>query len=153
MPIIIRKMSINDIDEVMLIENESFASPWTKESLLNELLHNEFSVILVAIIDDIIVGFLNFWITFSSATICQIATKKEYRNRGVAQKLLDEMYAILLTNEDVETITLEVRKTNIAAHSLYIKNLFKDVVVKPHYYSDGEDAIYMCKEFILCRQF
>ena len=40
-------------------------------------------------------------------------------------------------------ITLEVKVTNTPAIRLYMKNGFIPVGVKPAYYHDGSDAIYM----------
>ena len=46
----------------------------------------------------------------------------------------------------VATLTLEVRKSNTHAIHFYEKQEFKFVVEKPHYYSDGEDALYYVLE-------
>ena len=50
----------------------------------------------------------------------------------------------------VETVTLEVRKSNDAAIKLYEKNGYEFVVEKKHYYPNGEDAVYMVKR-LLCQ--
>jgi ribosomal-protein-alanine N-acetyltransferase len=146
-------MELNDLDSVCLIENESFKYPWPKSTLKDDFDNDPFSFYFVALVDEQIVGFLSFLITYTSSTICQIAVKNEFRRQGIAQKLLESMYCVLDKNKEVDTITLEVRKSNIIAHQLYLKNGFNDVVVKSHYYPDGEDAIYMCKEYLLCRQY
>ena len=51
----------------------------------------------------------------------------------------------------VENVTLEVRESNQAAINLYKKNGYEEVVIKKHYYSNGENAIYMVKRLLLCR--
>ena len=65
-------------------------------------------------------GFIDFMITFNSATISQVAVTKEYREQGIASKLLEKMYETLPSSgEDiVEFITLEVRESNLPARSL-----------------------------------
>lgn len=153
MSIYIRQMIASDLQQVLLIENESFKKPWTEKDFLYELNSNPVNVILVAHDNDMILGFIDFMITFTSSSISQIAVKKEFRRQGIAQMLLNRMYSILYKTNEVETITLEVRESNCSAQSMYHKNLFRDVVVKPHYYDDGENAIYMCKELLLCQQF
>ena len=94
-----------------------------------------------------VIGFIDFLITFNSSTIMQVAVTKSYRQNGVATQLLSEMEKSFPKNIDdlVETITLEVRESNEPAKNLYLKNGYKIVVIKEHYYKDGENAIYMLK--------
>ena len=77
----------------------------------------------------------------------QVAVTKDFRGRGIATQLLAEMEKSFPEQLDdlVENITLEVRVSNQPAVNLYTKNGYKIVVVKSHYYKDGENAIYMIK--------
>lgn len=134
----------NDLNAIKEIEDEAFHKPFTLEELTYEIKENPFSKYILCLIDNKIVGFMNFWITFDSATINQIATKKEYRNKGIATNLL-EYAETLLKKENVEFFTLEVRESNVAAINLYLKFGFIKISVKKGYYDDGEDAIYMVK--------
>ncbi len=145
-----RSSSLNDIDELLEIENESFVNPWKKEDLIYELTSNPLNKFLVIEIDGKIIGFIDYMITFNSATISQIAIKKEYRNKGYATNLLNKMEETFIkSGEDaVEYVTLEVRNSNINAQKLYEKNGYKKVTIKKNYYLDGEDAIYMVKGLI-----
>lgn len=145
-----RSSSLNDIDELLEIENESFVNPWKKEDLIYELTSNPLNKFLVIEIDGKIIGFIDYMITFNSATISQIAIKKEYRNKGYATNLLNKMEETFIkSGEDaVEYVTLEVRNSNINAQKLYEKNGYKKVTIKKNYYIDGEDAIYMVKGLI-----
>ncbi len=136
--------SINDIESIKLIEDESFKNPFSLEQLEYEIKENPFSKYILYLVNDEIAGFINFWITFDSATINQIAVKKAFRNRGIATKLI-EYAESLLKKENVEFFTLEVRKSNEAAIKLYLKTGFMKVSEKKQYYDDGEDAIYMVK--------
>lgn len=134
----------DDLKVIKEIEDESFHKPFTLEELTYEIKENPFSKYILCLIDGKIIGFINFWITFDSATINQIATKKEYRNKGIATNLL-EYAETLLKKENVEFFTLEVRESNVAAINLYLKFGFIKISVKKGYYDDGEDAIYMVK--------
>ena len=89
-------------------------------------------------------------VTFTSSTISQIAVKKAYRKRNLGTLLLNQMLEHLNKQypEEVETITLEVRKHNAAAIAFYEKNGFEAVLIKPHYYDNGDDAIYMIRRLI-----
>ncbi|NCA97090.1 MAG: ribosomal-protein-alanine N-acetyltransferase [Bacteroidia bacterium] len=150
----IRLMIESDLEQVTLIENEAFLSPWRRQDLLYELNDNPINVIYVLEIEEDtkkkIVGFIDFMVTFSSSTISQIAIAKEYRRKGYAKILLDSMLKHLKDGypDEVETITLEVRKHNTPAIAFYEKNGFEAVLIKPHYYDNGDDAIYMIRRLI-----
>lgn len=142
----IRLMKNEDINRVLEIENTSFIAKWQKKDFLYELNENPFSTIIVLVIDDVIQGFLDFMITFSSASISQIAISEQSRNKGYGKKLLEEMMIILKNKQRIDIVTLEVREHNISARKFYEKNGFRFICIKPNYYSNGDSAIYMCKE-------
>ena len=150
---IIRKASLNDFEAVMNLENSCFKAPYHEAQMRYEFNENPINTILVAIVDDKVVGFINFMTTFNSATITQIAIDENYRKQGFATKLLNEMENTFpKSGEDVvEFVTLEVRESNEAAINLYKKNGYEHVVVKKNYYPDGEDAVYMVKRINTCQ--
>jgi len=141
----IRKIEERDYPRVMEIENQSFKAPWTLDQLKGEIKDNMFSNIFVFVLNDNVVGFYDYWVTFDSATIAQIAVDPLYRGQSIAsimmQEILDDCYA-----KRVRTITLEVRTHNDPAIGLYKKFGFKIITTKPHYYDNGDDAYYMVKE-------
>lgn len=143
----IRKATLADLDQILEIEDYSFKVPWKRSDIEYDLVKNPVNVFLVGVVDNIVVAFLNFMITFNSASIVQIATKKEERGKNFATSLLNEMFNLLPKDgeEKVEFVTLEVRESNKIAFSLYSKLGFECGKKKPHYYPDGEDAIYMFK--------
>lgn len=129
---------------LLKIEEDDDKEKLSLENLNYEVNENPVSNIIVYKIDDSIVGYLDYWITFDSSTIFKIIVKKEYRNKSIASKLLE--YSINhLKKENVLYLTLEVRKSNLSAINLYHKFNFEDVVIKEKYYKDGEDAIYMVR--------
>ena len=142
-----RIATLDDFEEVQSIENECFKEPYSTEDLHYEFEENPVNKIIVAENDGKVVGFIDFLITFTSATIMQVAVTKEFRKNGIATQLLTEMENTFPKEIDdlVETITLEVRESNEAAKNLYLKNGYKIVVIKSNYYKDGENAIYMLK--------
>lgn len=147
---IIRKATLDDLDQIEIIENECFVDPYKREDLIYELTTNPCAIVLVAIVDNKIVGFIDYMITFTSSTISQIAVTKDYRKQNIATELLLAMEKTFPNDIDdqVETITLEVRKSNLAAQNLYRKNGYIDITIKKAYYRNGEDAIYMLKRLI-----
>ena len=145
--IIIEKLDNKDVEQVVSLEQSLFHSPWTKEQFLYELNDNPFAKIFVVKIGDEVIGYIDYMITFNSATISKIAIKSEYQKNGLGSKLMEYMMDDLnsLGYGEIETITLEVRISNIKAISLYKKFGFKEVNVKKNYYIDKEDALYMLK--------
>lgn len=144
---IIREASLSDLDSIYILEKECFINPWKKEDLVYELTTNPINKIFVALVDDKIVGYIDYMITFNSSTISKIAVLKDYRGQGIASSLLNKMIDLLPKSGDdiVEFITLEVRAKNINAINLYKKFDFENVTIKSHYYPDGEDALYMVR--------
>ena len=142
-----RFATLKDFDEVQKIENECFIEPYSTEDLHYEFEKNPVNKIIVAEDDGKVVGFIDYLITFNSSTIMQVAVTKNYRRNGIATHLLSEMEKSFPKEVDelVESVTLEVRVSNKPAVNLYTKNGYKIVVVKSHYYKDGENAIYMIK--------
>lgn len=137
----------DDFDAVVSLENECFINPYTVEELDYEFNKNPVNKIIVAVSEDKVVGFIDFLITFNSATIMQVCVTKDFRKQGIAKQLLKEMEDAFPKDIDdkVETLTLEVRESNQAAINLYEKDGYETVVIKKHYYKDGENAIYMLK--------
>ena len=145
---LIRKATLNDIPKMLEIEAYSFTTDlWNEEMLTYELTKNNTSIFYVAELDNDIIGYINIWEQFDTSSIVQVATKKQYRNQGIAQKLYNHVENILKEKE-IEYVTLEVRKSNEAAINLYKKLGFNFICEKPGYYTDGEDALYFVKEIL-----
>lgn len=142
---IIREMQKDDLPQVLAIENESFIATWGEEQFNYELNDNPYSYLFVAVHNDQIIGFIDFWITFDTACINQIAVAKAYRHKGVGEVLMIDAFKRLELAK-VQSITLEVRTHNEGAIHLYNKLGFKNILTKEHYYDNGDDAYYMVKE-------
>lgn len=100
-----------------------------------------------------VVGFAGFWFMADEAHIISIAVREEYQRQGIGELLL--ISVINLTTElNARIITLEVRASNIAAHSLYYKYGFTQVGLRRGYYTDNrEDAVLMTAENITSAPF
>jgi ribosomal-protein-alanine N-acetyltransferase len=150
----IRFMESADLDRVIEIENESFVAPWRRQDWLYELNENPINVIYVLEVVENgvkeIAGFIDFMVTFTSSTISQIAVAKKHRKKHLGSLLLNKMIEHLksIYSEEVETITVEVRTHNHVAIAFYEKHEFKAVMIKPHYYDNGDDALYMIRRLI-----
>lgn len=142
----IREMTKADVSEVSLVENACFATPWTENSFEKEI-KNKFARYVVAKIDGKIVGYGGLWLIVDEGHITNIAVLKEHRNKQVGSKILEALIEIC-KKRNLLSMTLEVRKSNKAALTLYEKYGFKEAGIRPKYYADNnEDAIIMWLTF------
>lgn len=140
--IIIRPMTIDDVDEVYTVEEDCFVDPWSKDSIRKEL-KNDLARYLVAEIDDKIVGYVGIWFVVDEGHITNVAVHSDYRGKKIGDRLVKEMVELCKENNLV-AMTLEVRTSNTVAQNLYRKYGFKMGGIRKEYYSDNkEDAIIM----------
>ena len=135
----------NISEEIKNIEQNSFFNHAFDVSLLEyEFVDNPFSIVYLYYVDDKLVGYLDYWVTFDSATIFRIAVHSNVQRSGVASKLMEKMFEDITENyKDVFFVSLEVREGNIKAQGLYNKFGFFAYTTKENYYEDGENAIAM----------
>lgn len=87
-----------------------------------------------------LIGYAGGWIADGQVQVLKVATDPEYRRRGIAQELLAHLSRDARDLGATE-MTLEVRVTNTGAHAFYERLGLKRIGVRPHYYSDREDAV------------
>lgn len=142
----IEVMKIEDIDAVVEIEKSSFETPWSRESFISEIEKNDLAQYLVAKIGGKVVGYAGMWFILDETHITNIAVHPDYQDRGIGNKLIKAIIESTKEN-DLRSITLEVRNTNKKAIYLYEKNGFEASGIRKGYYSDtNDDAIIMWKE-------
>ncbi len=147
----IRRATANDAEAIYRLEREAFPNgSWTREAIENEFKDNPLSESYVDIEDEEVVAWLDFMITFNSATVMSLAVKPSYRRKGIATALMLLMEGRCREEkeEPVEWITLEVRAGNEGAIALYEKLGYRYVTTKKAYYENGEDALYMIRSLI-----
>ncbi len=144
----IRPMTESDLDKVMEIENLCFINPWKEKDLLYEMKENPLSNLWVIELSNpslglkTICGFCDYWQTFDSGTICQIAVHPDLQGYKIGSQMMEEIIKDAKIKK-IRSLTLEVRASNKKAIGLYKKFGFNYSHVKEEYYSDGEDALYM----------
>ena len=143
-----RKMTIEDIDQVLLIEEEAFAHPWTREAFEHEMTTNLYSYYLVAETEEKdIVGYCGMWIVMDESHITNVAVAERMRGHRIGEGLMREAIRIVKEQQGV-LMTLEVRVSNTVAKNLYYKLGFQDGGIRKNYYTDTqEDALVMWVEF------
>lgn len=145
MSVTLRKADNADIEQILQIEEACFTSRWTKEMFLYEFHENPFGFFYVLEDAGVILGFVDFWVTFETCQLANIAILPAYQGKGYSKFLMDHMIH-LAEQQQCETIMLEVRVSNEKARALYTSYAFIEMNVRKGYYNDnGEDAIVMCK--------
>lgn len=141
-----RRMKAEDLDRIVEIEKDGFRHPWSAELLRREMGH-AWSTILLAVEEDAagerILGFIVFWLVHDEVHVLNIAVAMEARRRGIGRALMEEA-AALGRRRSAAIATLEVRRSNTPAIELYRALGYRQVGIRPNYYTDeGEDAIVM----------
>jgi ribosomal-protein-alanine N-acetyltransferase len=140
----IREMRREDLNSVLAIERRSFRTPWSRGLFEKELIV-PFARDFVAwsLTHFKIVGYLCMWIMGEEMHILNLAVHPQERNKGIGTYLLG--YGVEVgRSQGMQEITLEVRRSNYQAISLYRNFQFQPRGIRPGYYQDsGEDAIIM----------
>jgi [ribosomal protein S18]-alanine N-acetyltransferase len=140
---VFRYLKEEDIDQILKIEELSFATPWTRQSFENELNLNQFAVYLVLEKEGQVIGYCGMWLIVDEAHITNIAVLPEFRGQKLGEGIL-RMIMEVAKKRGAKTMTLEVRVSNTVAQSLYRKLGFMNGGIRKNYYTDNyEDALVM----------
>lgn len=141
---IIRRMSVDDIPQVVEIDKSSFTLPWTERSFRYEVTENKTARCWVVEAENReVVAMLVLWMIVDEAHIATIATHPRYRRRSYAKSMLIEALRSARAEGAVSAL-LEVRAHHTVAQKIYHDLGFVDVGRRAQYYRDnGEDAILM----------
>lgn len=142
---IIRKMTEKDLEQVILIERDSFTLPWSRDLYSNEL-NNEYATYLVCDVGGKTVGYGGIWAVYEEAHITNVAVDSKCRLTGMGKALMQELENTV-RRKRAERIFLEVRPSNTAALTMYQNMGYVSSGLRKAYYSDNdEDAIIMTKQ-------
>ena len=140
---IIREFKRPDLKRVLEIELASFDDPYPSNVLVD--IYNLGAGFLVAQEDNIVVGYIIFWIRFEDeGHIISLAVDQKYYRKKVGSQLVETALEIF-KKYHVSNIRLEVRKYNHDARKFYKKLGFVEKAHLMKYYEDGEDAVVMGK--------
>jgi len=169
-PTIIAPMEIDHLDHIMEIEQVAFPTHWSRAVFKRELTTNKNGHYWTIQPDNklpirtvgksnkslaepppAILCYGGFWLLGEEAHIVSVATHPQWRQRGLAKKLMLVLLdkAILLGATEV---TLEVRTSNIAARALYGNLGFIEVGRRKNYYpptekfGESEDALILTRK-------
>ena len=133
-----------DLDAVMAIERLCFPTPWVRQAWSDELARPWARLeVLRQVASGSVVAFCNYWLVADELHILNVAVHPDERRHGYASRLLRHILSEGSRNQ-TRVVSLEVRVSNQAAQALYRKFGFRQVGMRPRYYSDtGEDALLM----------
>ena len=138
----IRPAETGDLDEIARIERASFRIPWKREFFESELREPyRFTRVLGGDPGLVprIAGYLFAVSLYEEFHINKIATDPRVRHRGLGRRLLEDAI-VRARNIGAESVTLEVRLSNLPAREFYRSYGFNESFRRKSYYQDGEDA-------------
>jgi ribosomal-protein-alanine N-acetyltransferase len=138
-------MTIDDIMEVVEGEKSIFGTSLGYDMLYSDLTLNPYAHYLILEINGKVKGYIGLWID-ENAEIVNFYIDKKYQGMGFGSMVMEFVIQLCLMSK-VKNISLEVRNSNENAKKLYIKFGFINSHLRKEYYSDGEDAIVMIRNF------
>ena len=137
--ILVREATEQDAPSIAHIEALSFKTPWSEEMILSEM-KEPLSRFFVAVSKDSIVGYFGFLHILDELHILNVAVDPDCRGQGVGRLLMSHLLDVAM-KLSARAVTLEVRESNLSAIHLYEKSGFVLAGVRPHYYTDKENAL------------
>lgn len=142
----IENLKENHIDSIAELEKICFSEPWSADAIMDSFRSG--TVFLVAEKDGKVLGYVGIKPVLDEGYITNVAVFPEYRRMGVGAALMHSLDR-LARNKGLAFISLEVRKSNLPAISLYESFGYKTEGVRKNFYRDPlEDAIIMTKRFV-----
>jgi [ribosomal protein S18]-alanine N-acetyltransferase len=139
-PVLLRNMIPADIPAVVAIEHAAYSVPWS-ETTFRGLLRRRDAELVVATVDDHVVGYAVFWCVVDQGELGNVAVIGSARRRGIGELLVAEIIE-RAARRRVREVFLEVRPSNLTARRLYERFGFEPVGRRRNYYQEPvEDAL------------
>ena len=140
-------MTAADVDAVCAIEEATFARPWSRASIENELTNSCARYVVLRRSGET-VGYAGMWLVIDEAHVTNVAVHPAFRGRGYGEQLMRALMREAAQYE-IQGMTLEVRRGNLIAQNLYTKLGFEKSGFRKGYYSDNhEDALVMWNQHL-----
>jgi ribosomal-protein-alanine N-acetyltransferase len=133
-----------DLPAIAGIEQRVHVAPWTEENFRAEI-EKPFSMFMLMTddeTDEVVAGYIVFWVMFEECQILNVAVDLPFRRIGLAKELVRKAVKLAM-DKQVKRVVLDVRKSNAPAIELYQSLAFAITQVRKSYYSNGEDAYEM----------
>lgn len=138
----VKPMAKEHVAAIAEIEKLCFSAPWTEDGIAEEL-DNENAHFLVAESGGKVLGYIGVHEVCGEAYIDNVAVRPDYRRLGLGEKLLETAQKNAF-GRGCEFITLEVRRSNEKAISLYKKLGYQTAGERKNFYTNpAENAVIM----------
>ena len=140
--LVVRAMEERDLVYVMPIEIDSFPDPWAPIAFLSDMQHNPRARYYVALLNEVVCGYLALWETSRGAEILKLAVAQNSREKGVGTLLVSTALEHLSCSKENGYVRVLVRASNVIAQEFYLRFGFAYVERFPQYYNaPPEDAL------------
>lgn len=131
-------------EKIADIDNRCFTYEKQSAASFREDAARDNKILICAFCNNEAAGFICGAFAADQSDIVSIAVCPEYRRMGIADSLIAEFENAL--PDITESIFLEVRESNSAAQTLYMKHGFEKISVRKNYYEmPDENAVIMRK--------
>jgi ribosomal-protein-alanine N-acetyltransferase len=135
----IARMTMADVQDVLRIEHLSFPSSWPRNAFSAELNDNKLAHYFVGRIGSELIAYGGIWVILEDSHVTTIAVHPDWRGRCYGEEIFARMLSEAAAHE-AAWMTLEVRKSNVAAQRLYQKYGFAVIAQRPAYYNDNHET-------------
>lgn len=142
-----REAMVSDIKELLQLEKIVYAgeTPWTKSAFLLEFYSKQPHLYLICECENHLVGFAGIRIFGGDGHVTNIAVHPDHQNQGIGKWFMEELIRHAKAS-GCDTVSLEVRVSNLDAQRLYRRLGFEAQKIKPNYYQEiAEDGVDMLK--------
>lgn len=136
---------VSDYDQLKDIENSCFDELAWSETVFKEELMQNYKFYYVAKYEDKNIGYVGFERMGDDLNVQKIAVLEDYRNCGVASKLIEKVFEYQ-QKQELNKVFLEVDEYNKTAIKFYEKFGFKTISKRENYYKNGDACFVMLKD-------
>lgn len=142
----IRQATMDDVETLMAIEKQVYlGTPWNRAAFASDLARSRDRLYLLVNHDGQDVAYVGSsvnWFQYDMH-VTNIGVIPEFQDMGLGTLMMSELKTVAKEN-DIKTMSLEVRRSNEGAQRLYKRFGFFSTGINPDYYlEDHEDAVDM----------
>jgi len=144
----IKKMEIEDVEEVLPIAAATTYNPWSRKMILEEIAHPFSNCFLLCRKTEskapLSLGFLCFRQVGEESELLNLCIGPEFRQQGFGKKLMS-FYIYFCEKQGVNQYFLEVSVSNTPAIHLYHSFGFQSLGTRKNFYQGRHDALLMTR--------